>query len=142
MALDFNVNLAPQVAMQMIDNGIVNGSLSGERIDYYEVHNTAGYLCITAVYEKFYYRAGNRLTLTVIIDNMRGTTHVHAIGGGGGNGAFFKFDWARLKRHQLSLGYSSQLRNLTHISLRSAAQTIISFLDLGSIKYRKAWLAQ
>ena len=63
MALDFNVNLAPQVAMQMIDNGIVNGSLSGERIDYYEVHNTAGYLCITAVYEKFYYRAGNRLTL-------------------------------------------------------------------------------
>ncbi|MBS5659723.1 MAG: hypothetical protein KHW79_00405 [Clostridiales bacterium] len=93
MALDFNVNLAPQVAMQMIDNGIVNGSLSGERIDYYEVHNTAGYLCITAVYEKFYYRAGNRLTLTVIIDNMRGATHVHAIGGGGGNGAFFKFDW-------------------------------------------------
>ena len=55
MALDFNVNLAPQVAMQMIDNGIVNGSLSGERIDYYEVHNTAGYLCITAVYEKYYY---------------------------------------------------------------------------------------
>ena len=77
MALDFNVNLAPQVAMQMIDNGIVNGSLSGERIDYYEVHNTAGYLCITAVYEKFYYRAGNRLTLTVIIDNMRGTTHAN-----------------------------------------------------------------
>ena len=44
------------------------------------------------VYEKHYWRAGNRLTLTVTIDNMSGRTRVHTVGGGGGEG-LFRFDW-------------------------------------------------
>lgn len=44
------------------------------------------------VFEKHYYRAGNRLTLTVIINNLEDITRVHYISGGGGQG-LFTFDW-------------------------------------------------
>ena len=46
------------------------------------------------VYEKHYWRAGNRLTLTVVLDDFAGTdvTQVHCAGGGGGEG-LFRFDW-------------------------------------------------
>ena len=47
---------------------------------------------VVAVYEKHYYRAGNRLTLTVVLDDFTGRTRVHCIGGGGGEG-LFRFDW-------------------------------------------------
>jgi len=45
-----------------------------------------------AVYEKFYYRVSNRLALTVTLNSMNGTTHVHAIGTGRDSG-LLKFDW-------------------------------------------------
>lgn len=51
-----------------------------------------GLQCAVMVYEKHYWRAGNRLTLTVTIDNLSGRTRVHTIGGGGGEG-LFRFDW-------------------------------------------------
>lgn len=44
------------------------------------------------VYEKHYHRAGNRLTLTVTIDNVGGSTNVHCISGGGDEG-YMKFSW-------------------------------------------------
>lgn len=49
---------------------------------------------MVAVYEKHYYRAGNRLTLTVVLDDFTGRTRVHCISGGGGEG-LFRFDWGR-----------------------------------------------
>ena len=51
-----------------------------------------GGTCVVAVYEKHYYRAGNRLTLTVVLDDFTGRTRVHCISGGGGEG-LFRFDW-------------------------------------------------
>ena len=44
------------------------------------------------VFEKHYYRAGNRLTLTVTLDDFTGRTRVHCASGGGGEG-LFRFDW-------------------------------------------------
>ena len=35
---------------------------------------------------------GNRLTLTVVLDDFTGRTRVHCISGGGGEG-LFRFDW-------------------------------------------------
>lgn len=92
----FYVNLAPEQAAEQVEHFIVHGSITGEAIDRYILRNPSGLTCITAVFEKHYYRAGNRLTLTVVFDNFEGRTRVHAVGGGGGAG-FFRFDWGASK---------------------------------------------
>lgn len=51
-----------------------------------------GRSCLALVFEKHYYRAGNRLTLTALLDDLSGVTRVHLVGGGGGEG-LFRFDW-------------------------------------------------
>lgn len=70
----------------------VTDSITGELVDHYELTHPGGGTCVVAVYEKHYYRAGNRLTLTVVLDDFTGRTRVHCIGGGGGEG-LFRFDW-------------------------------------------------
>ena len=92
MASEFYVDLSPEAAVRLVDDAIVGGSITGERIDYHAVSGERGALCIVVVYEKHYYRAGNRLTLTLVVDNLSGRTRVHTIGGGGGEG-LFRFDW-------------------------------------------------
>ncbi|UQT47439.1 DUF6054 family protein [Flavonifractor plautii] len=72
----------------------VTDSVTGELVDHYELTHPGGGTCVVAVYEKHYYRAGNRLTLTVVLDDFTGRTRVHCIGGGGGEG-LFRFDWGR-----------------------------------------------
>lgn len=89
---DFNVSLSPHEAIQIIDKQIVNGSITGECIDEYVNEMGDGTMVAVVVYEKHYYRAGNRLTLTVVVDNLSGVTHIHTASGGGGEG-FFRFDW-------------------------------------------------
>ena len=79
-------------AANLIENGILHSSLTGEMIDYYEVSAQNDIKCIVMIFERHYLRAGNRLTLTVTLDNINGVTRIHYVGGGGGEG-FFKFDW-------------------------------------------------
>ena len=62
----------------------VTDSVTGELVDHYELTHPGGGTCVVAVYEKHYYRAGNRLTLTVVLDDFTGRTRVHCISGGGG----------------------------------------------------------
>lgn len=88
----FFVSLSVEDCAKEIHRAIVDGSITGELIDYYAADGPSGLLCVTVVYEKHYYRAGNRLTLTVTIDNLTGRTRVHCIAGGGGEG-LFRFDW-------------------------------------------------
>lgn len=45
------------------------------------------------VYEKFYYRAGNRVSLTLMLCESRGEIHATAVSAGGGNGVFLRFSW-------------------------------------------------
>lgn len=89
---NFKVTLGLKEAIELLDEGIVEGSFTGERVDYYVVHADNNHSVIVVVYEKHFYRAGNRLTLTVVIDNISGITNVHSIGAGGGEG-LFRFDW-------------------------------------------------
>ncbi len=89
---DFYVSIYPEEAMELLNRHIVNGSITGELIDKYVNTTDDGKVVIVLVYEKHYYRAGNRLTLTVAIDNLSGKTHVHSAGGGGGQG-LLRFDW-------------------------------------------------
>lgn len=45
------------------------------------------------VYERYFYRVGNRVSLVIIIDNIYGGTRVKAIGSGGGQGILANDDW-------------------------------------------------
>ena len=87
------VSKDPATAADLISRYIVGGSISGELLDDYVLqHGESGY-CRVMVFEKYYYRVSNRLTLTVAIDNFEGRTSVHCVSGGGGQGVLFRFDW-------------------------------------------------
>jgi len=88
MSLDMRVNVEPEKAAELVKKEIVEGSITGD----YVVHGEDDKRCIVSIYEKHYYRAGNRLTITVVIDNMEDGTRVHCTSGGGGEG-LFRFDW-------------------------------------------------
>ncbi len=92
MVLDFNVNIPPDEAIRIVDRAIVDKSITGVRIDYHTITARDNSSCIIVVYEKHFYRVGNRLTITVIANNMSGATNIHCISGGGGEG-LFRFDW-------------------------------------------------
>ena len=92
MADTFFVSLGVQQAAEMIDDAVTQGSITGELIDAYGAGAPNGSGFMLRVYEKHYWRAGNRLTLTVVIDDFEGRTRVHCVGGGGGEG-LFRFDW-------------------------------------------------
>ncbi|MGN0486081.1 MAG: DUF6054 family protein [Acutalibacteraceae bacterium] len=88
---DFLVRLDPERTNSIIDNAVVEGSFTGEQIGSHSFPCGSG-MGVVSVYEKHYYRAGNRLTLTSIVYPDGGLSHVHLISGGGGEG-FFRFDW-------------------------------------------------
>jgi len=90
-SLDIKVNLSVSHAAGMVKDGIEQGSMSGEMIDSYSVRGEQE--LVVMVFEKYYMRNSSRASLTVTLDNISGDTHVHAVGSGGGQGAFFKFDW-------------------------------------------------
>ena len=91
--IDFTVSLAIDQAARLLDDEIVGGSVTGERIDSHSIRDGGSLRCLVLVYEKHYYRAGNRLTLPVTLDNLSaGGTRVHAVGGGGGEGRV-RLDW-------------------------------------------------
>ncbi len=92
MALDFQIRLDPLQAAGVVDRYLTETSVTGEQIDQYILSSPEGRRCVVAVYEKHYYRAGNRLTVTVVLDDFSGTTRVHVVSGGGGEG-LFRFDW-------------------------------------------------
>lgn len=89
---NFYVNLPVQQAAACITDYIVDGSITGELLDSYTLSDAEAFTAMVLVFEKHYYRAGNRLTLTVTLDNCMGSTRVHTVGGGGGEG-LFRFDW-------------------------------------------------
>jgi len=88
----FNVTLDIRDTAKIIDDAVIEGSITGECIDTYSIQVPNVGNCLVAVYEKHYYRAGNRLTLTVVMDDFEGKTRVHCVSGGGGEG-LFSFDW-------------------------------------------------
>ena len=91
MACTYTLTCTPHEAADRIHDAIECGSLTGELIDRYTI-SAGERVCMTLTWEKHYYRAGNRLTLTAVIDDLSGVTRVHLIGGGGGEG-LFGFDW-------------------------------------------------
>ncbi|MEG1773583.1 MAG: DUF6054 family protein [Oscillospiraceae bacterium] len=94
----FVVSLSPREAIERIDDAVVRGSFTGERLDCYTVGGDAGRECLVAVYEKHFFRVSNRLTLTVVADNFCGETQIHTVSGGGGESVLLRFDWGAADR--------------------------------------------
>lgn len=76
----------------------VDRSLTGSLVGLDLVHHTAsscgGARVLLYVYDKYYFRNGNRASLTVqYIGQPGGTVQVTAVGSGGGSGLLFNFSW-------------------------------------------------
>ncbi|PKM64308.1 MAG: hypothetical protein CVU96_03545 [Firmicutes bacterium HGW-Firmicutes-20] len=87
----FYVRCSMVEAEKLLDQYIIDGSITGTCIGRHTT-GSVGQMTVIIIYEKHYYRAGNRLTLTVVLDDITGSTRVFACGGGGGQG-LFRFDW-------------------------------------------------
>ena len=92
MADTYRVNLSVQDAAARVKDEVLGGSVTGELLDFHQVSSNSPE-CVVMVFEKYYMRVSNRLTLSVTVDDALGFTRVHAVGGGGGEGALFRFDW-------------------------------------------------
>ncbi len=81
--VDFDVSISPHEAIEKIDNEVINKSVTGEKINEY-IRQIDDRTVAVVVYEKHYFRAQNRVTLTAVIDNLHEATHIHLVGSGGG----------------------------------------------------------
>jgi hypothetical protein len=71
-------------AIAKIDD-VISSSASGRYLDNYTI-NTPNGKCVVLVYEKYFYRVNNYLTLTIVLDDFINKTRLHIVGGGGGSG--------------------------------------------------------
>lgn len=78
----FDVKLTLDETIKRLDSEIIKGTIT-EKIDFHEVYSECKNKAVVMVYGKRYFRAGNRLTLTVCIEELEDKTHVHVIGIGG-----------------------------------------------------------
>lgn len=81
-------------------NGIVSAIVSG-----LEAGSVSCTLCekaernfgdtkiVMLVFEKYYWRAGNRASLSVLVSGKNENVIVDAVSSGGGQGIFFSFSW-------------------------------------------------
>ncbi|QFF97510.1 hypothetical protein PB01_01055 [Psychrobacillus glaciei] len=89
---EFYVSLSPKAALDILQESIVQGSISGAIVDVYE-RVVGEQQVIVCVLEKYYMRTSNRASLTITIDNLENNTKVHAASSGAGQGVFLRFDW-------------------------------------------------
>lgn len=90
---NFKVNLTLRDTISKLDDGILKESATGEKIDYHVITGNEDEGAVLLVYEKYFARVGNRITLTIVVDNLDSSTKIHSIGGGAAQGMLFKFDW-------------------------------------------------
>jgi hypothetical protein len=75
-----------------IYNEVVNGSITGEcRLDVKATFENGQSRMM--VFEKYYYRAGNRASLSVMMTEIDGRITVDAVSTGGSTGVLIRFNW-------------------------------------------------
>ncbi len=86
--IEFNVSITPKETFN-----ILRREISAELI-FEEIKSIdKGMEVAILVFEKYYFRAENRASLTVIADNLEGNTSIRVIAAGSSKGMFFNFDW-------------------------------------------------
>ena len=91
MAAEMTVNLSAEETASRVRGIVENGSITGELLDEYIVPYSGG-RSIVQVYEKHYYRAGNRLTLTVTLFGRDDALQLFAAASGGSQAVFLKIN--------------------------------------------------
>lgn len=82
---------AEQIAA-LLSKEVLSSGMSCELVD--RIHRTVGDSeFYVMVFEKYYWRASNRASLTVAISGAGESVYVDAIGSGGGQGPIFKMSW-------------------------------------------------
>lgn len=77
---------------RVLTSGIQSSGLSCELVD--SSHRRIGEnSAIFLVFEKYYMRASNRASLSIMLTQNGDSICVDAIGSGGGQGALFSFSW-------------------------------------------------
>lgn len=92
-ARDFRVKLSVLQTEEIIRRGVEGSAATAELVDEYRSDNGRGETIVFMTFEKYFMRNSSRATLAVCIDNLKGYTHVHASGSGGGQNVLFRFDW-------------------------------------------------
>lgn len=83
---------SPAQIADLLLREIQSSDMSCELVD--SVHRTTGDTAFyLMVFDKYYWRASNRASLTVAVSGAGNTVFVDAIGAGGGQGAIFRFSW-------------------------------------------------
>ena len=76
----------------LLTDKILSSGVSCELVDS-SVRISGNNSVILLVFEKYYMRASNRASLTVMLCQNEDIIYVDAIGSGGGQGPIFKFSW-------------------------------------------------
>ena len=84
MAKTFYVGLGLLQAQNIMEDIIINDSITGKLVDKYEVADCEN-PAIISVYEKFFVKASNEASLTTVIDTHRNFTRIHVVGAAGGS---------------------------------------------------------
>lgn len=85
---NYKVNISPEHALSLVKDK-ENADLVHEEMNVLENGRSIG----TLVFEKYFFRVGNRAALVVIADNINGVTDVRVIATGSSQGMIFNFDW-------------------------------------------------
>jgi len=85
---NFKVKISPEHALSLVKEN-ENADLIHEEINNLGDGRSIG----TLIFEKYFFRVGNRAALVVIADNIKGVTDVRAIATGSSQGFIFNFDW-------------------------------------------------
>jgi hypothetical protein len=89
--LAFKVSITPMEALEQVKKHQVS---AGSELIHEELYDLGDDRAIgTLVFQKYYFRAGNRAALVVIADNLKGYCEVRSIATGSSQGAIFNFDW-------------------------------------------------
>lgn len=91
--LTVKVNLNPSDAMRIVEDYIVRSGFTSEKTGWHQSRSQDGREAVMLVFEKYFMRNSSRASLSVMIENLQGHTNVCAVGSGGGQMTFFKFDW-------------------------------------------------
>ena len=83
-----------RTVLEIIENGILNGSMSASLTDASDFFGHDGSRCSTMVFERYSYTGGNRLSLTVTMFQGANddTIHLSGIAAGGSQGLLFKIN--------------------------------------------------
>jgi hypothetical protein len=87
------IGLAPLEAAEVVRRAVQASGTSVECVGEYVNRSQDGRDVVMLVFEKYFMRNSSRASLSVVLENTTGQTWVGAAGSGGGQGAFFNFDW-------------------------------------------------